>query len=350
MTRVISIDPERPDPGTIARAAEILREGGLVAFPTETVYGLGADGLNPKALERLFAAKGRPPTDPVILHIADLEMLPRLAREIPPPVWTLAQRFWPGPLTLVLPKQPAVPDLATAGLPTVAVRMPAHPVALALIRAAGTPIAAPSANRFGHVSPTTARHVLEDLESRIDLILDAGPTAIGVESTVLDLTRPAPTILRPGGLPREALEAVLGPVAVFDRAVAGPAPSPGMLPKHYAPRTELVVLLGPKERLRSHLREIARHYVQQGHRVGLLIAEEDRAAVADLPVEVAILGSEADLASIARRLYPALRELDQRGLDLILAREFGAEGLGLAIRDRLIRAAGGRVIRIEEPS
>jgi L-threonylcarbamoyladenylate synthase len=351
MTRVISIDPERPDPGTIARAAEILREGGLVAFPTETVYGLGADGLNPKALERLFAAKGRPPTDPVILHIADLEMLPRLAREIPPPVWTLAQRFWPGPLTLVLPKQPAVvPDLATAGLPTVAVRMPAHPVALALIRAAGTSIAAPSANRFGHVSPTTARHVLEDLESRIDLILDAGPTAIGVESTVLDLTRPVPTILRPGGLPREALEAVLGPVAVFDRAVAGPAPSPGMLPKHYAPRTELVVLLGPKERLRPHLREIARHYVQQGHRVGLLIAEEDRAAVADLPVEVAILGSEADLASIARRLYPALRELDQRGLDLILAREFGAEGLGLAIRDRLIRAAGGRVIRIEEPS
>jgi L-threonylcarbamoyladenylate synthase len=250
----------------------------------------------------------------------------------------------------VLPKQPAVPDLATAGLPTVAVRMPAHPVALVLIRAAGTPIAAPSANRFGHVSPTTARHVLEDLESRIDLILDAGPTAIGVESTVLDLTRPVPTILRPGGLPREALEAVLGPVAVFDRAVAGPAPSPGMLPKHYAPRTELVVLLGPKERLRPHLREIARHYVQQGHRVGLLIAEEDRAAVADLPVEVAILGSEADLASIARRLYPALRELDQRGLDLILAREFGAEGLGLAIRDRLIRAAGGRVIRIEEPS
>jgi L-threonylcarbamoyladenylate synthase len=350
MTRVISIDPERPDPGTIARAAEILREGGLVAFPTETVYGLGADGLNPKALERLFAAKGRPPTDPVILHIADLEMLPRLAREIPPPVWTLAQHFWPGPLTLVLPKQPAVPDLATAGLPTVAVRMPAHPVALALIRAAGTPIAAPSANRFGHVSPTTARHVLEDLESRIDLILDAGPTAIGVESTVLDLTRPVPTILRPGGLPREALEAVLGPVAVFDRAVAGPAPSPGMLPKHYAPRTELVVLLGPKERLRPHLREIARHYVQQGYRLGLLIAEEDRAAVADLPVEVAILGSEADLASIARRLYPALRELDQRGLDLILAREFGAEGLGLAIRDRLIRAAGGRVIRIEEPS
>ncbi|SNB70125.1 L-threonylcarbamoyladenylate synthase [Thermoflexus hugenholtzii] len=350
MTRVISIDPERPDPGTIARAAEILRAGGLVAFPTETVYGLGADGLNPKALERLFAAKGRPPTDPVILHIADLETLPRLAREIPPPVWTLAQRFWPGPLTLVLPKQPAVPDLATAGLPTVAVRMPAHPVALALIRAAGTPIAAPSANRFGHVSPTTARHVLEDLESRIDLILDAGPTAIGVESTVLDLTRPVPTILRPGGLPREALEAVLGPVAVFDRAVAGPAPSPGMSPKHYAPRTELVVLLGPKERLRPHLREIARHYVQQGHRVGLLIAEEDRAAVADLPVEVAILGSEADLAGIARRLYPALRELDQRGLDLILAREFGAEGLGLAIRDRLIRAAGGRVIRIEEPS
>ncbi|WP_322798934.1 L-threonylcarbamoyladenylate synthase [Thermoflexus sp.] len=348
MTEVVSVDPQHPDPEIIARAAEILREGGLVAFPTETVYGLGADGLNPVALARLFEAKGRPATDPVILHIVDLEALPQLAREIPPAAWTLARRFWPGPLTLVLPKQPIVPDLATAGLPTVALRMPAHPVALALIRAAGVPIAAPSANRFGHTSPTTAQHVLEDLAGRIDLILDAGPTAIGVESTVVDLTRPVPTILRPGGLPREALEAILGPVAVFDRSVAGPAPAPGMLPKHYAPRAEMVVLIGSGGWLRLRLRELAIRYLQEGYRVGMLIAEEDQPAVADLPVEIAVLGSEGDLEGVARRLYPAMRDLDARGPDLILARDFGTRGLGLAIRDRLIRAAGGRVMKAED--
>ncbi|MFN3928329.1 MAG: L-threonylcarbamoyladenylate synthase, partial [Thermoflexus sp.] len=270
MTEVVTVDPQHPDPEAIARAAEILRAGGLVAFPTETVYGLGADGLNPLALTRLFEAKGRPATDPVILHIADLEALPRLAREIPSAAWTLARRFWPGPLTMVLPKQAIVPDLVTAGLPTVAIRMPAHPVALALIRAAGTPIAAPSANRFGHTSPTTAQHVLEDLGSRIELILDAGPTPIGVESTVIDLTQPVPTILRPGGLPREALEAVVGPVAVFDRSVAGPAPAPGMLPKHYAPRAEMVVLIGPGQWVRARLRELAIRYLQEGYRVGAL--------------------------------------------------------------------------------
>lgn len=348
MTEVVPVDPQHPDPEVIARAAEILRAGGLVAFPTETVYGLGADGLNPSALARLFEAKGRPATDPVILHIADLGALPQLAREVPPTAWTLAQRFWPGPLTLVLPKQPIVPDLVTAGLPTVAIRMPAHPVALALIQAARVPIAAPSANRFGHTSPTTAQHVLEDLGGRIDLILDAGTTAIGVESTVVDLTRPVPTILRPGGLPREALEAIIGPVAVFDRSVAGPAPAPGMLPKHYAPRAEMVVLIGPGEWLRPRLRELAARYLQEGYRVGMLIAEEDQSAVADLPVEIVVLGSERDLEGIARRLYPAIRELDARGLDLILARDFGTRGLGLAIRDRLIRAAGGRVMRAED--
>ncbi len=350
MTEVMAVDPRHPDPAVIARAAEILRRGGLVAFPTETVYGLGADGLSPTALARLFEAKGRPATDPVILHIADLEALPQLAREVPPTAWTLARRFWPGPLTLVLPKQPIVPDLATASLPTVAIRMPAHPVALALIRAAGTPIAAPSANRFGHTSPTTAQHVLEDLANRIDLVLDAGPTSIGVESTVVDLTRPVPTILRPGGLPREALEAVIGPVAVFERSTAGPAPAPGMLPKHYAPRAEIVVLIGPEEWMRARLRELAARYLGTGYRVGMLIAEEDQPAVADLPVEIAVLGSERDLEGIARRLYSAMRDLDARGLDLILARDFGTRGLGLAIRDRLVRAAGGRVMRAEDPA
>lgn len=348
MAQMVPVDAERPDPEVIARAAAILRAGGLVAFPTETVYGLGADGLNPAALARLFQAKGRPATDPVILHIADLALLPRLAREVPPAAWALARRFWPGPLTLVLPKQPIVPDAATAGLPTVAIRMPAHPVALALLRAAGVPVAAPSANRFGRTSPTTAQHVLEDLGDTVDLILDAGPTPIGVESTVLDLTRPIPTILRPGGLPREALEELLGPVAVFDRSVEGPAPAPGMLPKHYAPRAEMVVLLGPRPAVRARLRDLAERYLREGCRVGALIAEEDREALAGLPVLLAVLGSENDLEGIARRLYQALRDLDAQGPDLILAREFGTQGLGLAIRDRLVRAAGGRVVHAGE--
>lgn len=347
MAPVYCVDARNPDPQLIAEAAAVIRAGGLVAFPTETVYGLGADGLNPAAVARIFEAKERPPTDPLILHIAEPEALASLVLEVPPAARELANRFWPGPLTLVLPKRPVVPDIVTAGLPTVAVRMPAHPVALALIRAAGTPVAAPSANRFGHTSPTTAQHVLEDLGGRIDLILDAGPTPVGVESTVLDLTGPLPTILRPGGLPREAIEAVVGPVAVRVPAQAGPMPSPGMFPKHYAPRAEMVFLQGPAAWTRTTMRELVARYVAAGQRVGVLIAEEDQEALAGLPVESVVLGPEDDLEGIARRLYEGLRELDGRGLSLILARDFGERGLGLAIRDRLTRAAGGRVIRAE---
>ncbi len=346
MARVYPVDAHNPDPRLIAEAAAVIRAGGLVAFPTETVYGLGADGLNPAAVARIFEAKERPPTDPLILHIADPEAFSRLVLEVPPAAMELARRFWPGPLTLVLPKHPVVPDIVTAGLPTVAVRMPAHSVALALIHAAATPIAAPSANRFARTSPTTARHVQDDLGDRIDLILDAGPTPIGVESTVLDLTRPVPTILRPGGLPREALEAVLGPVAIQTRMDEGPQPSPGLLPKHYAPRTPMILLLGPPPQMRAALRELVTRYTAQGHRIGLLIAEEDRADTADLPVEIAVLGPEGDPEAIARRLYEGLRELDARGLSLIIARDFGTQGLGLAIRDRLTRAAGGRVVAV----
>jgi L-threonylcarbamoyladenylate synthase len=340
------VDPQNPDPHLIAHAAAIIRAGGLVAFPTETVYGLGADGLNPAAVARIFEAKERPSTDPLILHIAEPETLLQLVREAPPVALELAHRFWPGPLTLVLPKQPGVPDIVTAGLATVAVRMPAHPVALALIRAARTPIAAPSANRFGRTSPTTARHVQDDLGDRIDLILDAGPTPIGVESTVLDLTRPVPTILRPGGLPREALEGLLGPVAVQTHLAEGPMPSPGLLPKHYAPRAPMILVIGPPPRMRATLRELVARYTAQGHRIGLLIAEEDRAETADLPAETVVLGAEGDLETVARRLYEGLRELDGRDLSLIIARDFGDQGLGLAVRDRLTRAAGGSIIQV----
>ncbi len=348
MAHIRLVDARNPDPHLIAETAAIIRAGGLVAFPTETVYGLGADGLNPAAVARIFEAKGRPFTDPLILHIADPQALPALVLEMPPLALELAHRFWPGPLTLVLPKRPVVPDIVTAGLPTVAVRMPAHPVALALIRAAQTPIAAPSANRFARTSPTTAQHVQDDLGDRIDLILDAGPTPIGVESTVLDLSRPVPTILRPGGLPREALEAVLGPVAIWTQMAEGPQPSPGLLPKHYAPQTPMILVVGPPPQMRAALRELVTRYAAQGHRIGLLIAEEDRAEMANLPVEIAVLGPEEDLETVARRLYEGLRKLDARGLSLIIARDFGAQGLGLAVRDRLMRAAGGSVITVGE--
>jgi len=229
-----------PPSTEIDRAAEVLRRGGLVAFPTETVYGLGADATNAEAVARLFAAKDRPRFDPVIVHLAAPEDLEPLVTAIPPVARTLIERFWPGPLTLVLPKTESVPDIVTAGRPTVAVRMPDHALALSLIAAAGRPIAAPSANRFGRLSPTRAEHVAEQLGDRVELILDDGPCQVGIESTVLDLAGPGPRLLRPGATTLEALNEIIGPVDVHPgTAQDEPLASPGMLPRHYAPRTPL---------------------------------------------------------------------------------------------------------------
>ena len=339
------IHPQQPDSQKIAQAAAILRRGGLVAFPTETVYGLGANAFDAQAVQRIFAAKGRPSHDPLIVHVASAEDLLRVAHEVPPLAEQLARAFWPGPLTLVLPKAASVPPEVTAGRNTVAVRCPAHPVALALIRAAGVPIAAPSANRFGHTSPTTAAHVLDDLEGRIDLILDAGPTPVGVESTVLDLTQRPPVILRPGGLPKETLEALIGKVALAGATVSGtPAPSPGMLPRHYAPHTPLWLFLGPRMWALHTMDGVARRWLAAGRRVGVLVSDQDREYWSNAGVTMVSLGAEGDHAAMAQRLYDALRQLDAVGLDLLLSRDFGGEGLGLAIRDRLTRAAA-RVIR-----
>ncbi|MGQ9839616.1 MAG: L-threonylcarbamoyladenylate synthase [Anaerolineae bacterium] len=333
--------PGAPEPEHIARAAAIIRGGGLVAFPTETVYGLGADALNQAAVARIFVAKGRPVYDPLIVHIARPADLVRVARTVPERAHGLTKRFWPGPLTLVLPRGAAVPTIVTAGLETVAVRCPDHPVALALIEASRTPIAAPSANRFGRTSPTTAQHVLDDLNGRIDLILDAGPTPIGVESTVLDLTGPVPVILRPGGVPREALEAELGPVAVREQlpTPAAGMPSPGLLARHYAPGAELRLFLGPTEAVLKTMHDQAQAHIAAGRRVGILVADEDAPAFADLDVIGETVGSADDLNMVAQRLFGALRALDAQGVDLILARDFGAQGLGSAVRDRLRRAA-----------
>jgi L-threonylcarbamoyladenylate synthase len=335
-----------PDEAGIAAAAALLRAGSLVAFPTETVYGLGGDALNPAAVAAIFAAKGRPADDPLIVHLTAADELPRVAAALPPAAAALAAAFWPGPLTLVLPRGPAVPLAVTAGGESVAVRVPAHPVALALIAAAGVPLAAPSANRFGHTSPTEAAHVLGDLGGRIAAVVDGGPTPIGVESTVLDLTTPVPTLLRPGGVSLEALRALLGEVALGARAAGEVMRSPGLLDRHYAPDSALWLAVGPPEAARAWLRERAATELAAGRRVGLLVPDEDAALLAGLGADVEPLGPAADHAAVARRLYAALRALDARRPDLILARDLGEAGLGRAIRDRLTRAAAGRVVRV----
>ncbi len=347
-TQVLPINPEQPAAEAIGRAAEVIRRGGLVAFPTETVYGLGADALNPAAVARIFSAKGRPAYDPLIVHVAEAADLARVARAVPEVAGRLAAAFWPGPLTLVLPRAEIVPLIVTAGGPTVAVRCPAHPVALALIRAAATPIAAPSANRFGEPSPTTAQHVLNDLAGRFDLLLDGGPTPVGVESTVLDLTRDPPTILRPGGVTREALAAALGQVATLERgtSAAETLSSPGLLERHYAPRAELWLFTGPRARVLAAMRQYAHEAAQAGRRVAALVADEDLAALADAPLLLQSVGPATDLALVARNLFAALRHLDMQGVDVILARDLGPEGLGLAVRDRLTRAAAGHIIKL----
>jgi L-threonylcarbamoyladenylate synthase len=243
-------------PEEIRQAAALLRAGKLVAFPTETVYGLGANALDPEAVARIFAAKGRPTSSPIIVHISSMEMVKTVVAEWPGVAQCLAEKFWPGPLTLVLKKQPAVPDLVTAGLPTVGVRLPAHPVALALIERAQLPIAAPSANRFTQLSPTTAEHVREGLGGLVDYILDGGPCVVGIESTVLSLTSSAPVLLRPGGISRQQIEAVIGPVTLQARPSSEAHPSPGMHPRHYSPRTRLLLVTNgdvPNEGLGAYL-------------------------------------------------------------------------------------------------
>jgi L-threonylcarbamoyladenylate synthase len=310
------------DPAAIDEAASILRRGGLVAFPTETVYGLGADAFNPRAVARVFEVKARPSFDPLIVHLATAGELARVSPTDDPRVAALAARFWPGPLTLVLPRRPEVPDLVTAGLDTVGVRVPAHPAALRLIAAAGTPVAAPSANPFGYVSPTTAAHVAELLGPAVDLVLDGGPCRVGVESTILSLAGETPVVLRPGGVPREALEEVLG-VALDVVGRAERPLAPGQLEKHYATRTPLRILPGPAA-------------PASGGRVGLL-AWRDAGAKGYAAVEV--LAPDGSAETAAARLFAALRRLDDAGLDLILAEPCDEAGLGHAIMDRLRRAS-----------
>ncbi len=344
MTEVVRVDPARPNQKDISRAAECLRRGGLVAFPTETVYGLGAHALNREAVRRLFDAKGRPANDPLIIHVSAFDQVAPLVVELPEQAAPLAARFWPGPLTLVMRRAPAVPLEVTAGLNTVAVRVPAHPVARALLLAASLPVAAPSANLFSRPSPTRAAHVLDDLNGLIDMVVDGGPTQVGVESTVLDLTVDPPAVLRPGAISVELLRTVIPAIRLgAAKAATGggePMASPGLLSKHYAPRAPMTIYQGERTAVGPALMAAAREAVAAGLRVGVLATTEDARVLSGLPVVIAEIGSEHDVETIAARLYAALRELDATPVDLILARDVSRDdGLWRAVRDRLHRAA-----------
>jgi L-threonylcarbamoyladenylate synthase len=356
MTRVIAVDAASPERDAIAEAAAVLRRGGLVAFPTETVYGLGADALNVSAVEKVFAAKGRPATDPVIVHLADVSQIARVAREVPSIVTQLARSFWPGALTLIVEKMPQVPDAVTAGLTTVAVRVPAHPVAHALIRAAGVPVAAPSANRFSRPSPTRAEHVLADLGGAVDVVLDAGATTIGVESTILDLTVSPPVVRRHGGVTVEQISTIVPDVRVQPAVMSAdaPQPSPGQLMRHYAPRAQMTLYLGDTGPITMRVAEDIRAAVASGLRVGVLAPEEDLRALAPRLAPVgatgrvvtAPCGSRADREQAARDLFRVLREIDAAEVDVIYALAPRGNGLDAAIVDRLTRASEGRVVHV----
>ncbi|HEU4800546.1 MAG TPA: L-threonylcarbamoyladenylate synthase [Gemmatimonadales bacterium] len=324
--RVLTVTPKAPDPAAIAEAAAVLRAGGLVAFPTETVYGLGANALDETAVRRIFAAKGRPDFNPLIVHVADAEKARELVTTWPEQASVLAERFWPGPLTLVLPKRLLVPDAVTAGLGAVAIRVPAHPVALALIQAAKLPVAAPSANRFTELSPTSAEHVLKTLADRVDLVLDGGPTAVGIESTVLDLSGDTPRLLRPGMVSQAELESAIGAIAGPPVVAPGAARlSPGMTERHYAPRAKVV--LTDAASWPAHLA------LHKGQLSGALILGDPTWDVAH-PMRMPI-----DPVAYAARLYAALHALDDLGCQVVLVETPPADVDWAGVRDRLVRAS-----------
>ncbi len=342
-TRVLKVDAHQPEPEAIHAAAEMLRAGRLVAFPTETVYGLGANALDSAAIDRIYAAKQRPASDPIIAHIHEISQLYMLAVAVPDSVDVLIDQLWPGPLTLVLKRASGVPANIATGMPTVAIRMPAHPVARALLQAADTPIAAPSANTFTRPSATTAAHVLEDLQGRVDLILDGGAATGGMESTVLDMTQFPPVVLRPGGVLLEDLQALLPDVLLLQRYVDASqhTSAPGQMLKHYSPRARILLFTGEHaaviEAMQAHLEAYA------SDRAGVMVLDDECRHFEGLAI-VAPMGQT--LTEIGQNLFATMRHLDAYNVDVILVRDFGREGLGVAVWDRLLRAAEGHVIRV----
>ena len=356
-TRFCRLSGGPEDEEIYREAGAIIREGGLVAFPTETVYGLGGNGLSGASSAKIYAAKGRPSDNPLILHIAGMEELPALVSDIPDAAKRLAEAFWPGPMTLIFRKSSLVPPETTGGLDTVAVRMPSHPAAQRFIQAAGVPIAAPSANLSGRPSPTTAKHVREDLDGRIDMILDGGPADIGLESTIIDVTEETPVILRPGYIGREALETLLGKVeldqAVFAEPAQGVKPkAPGMKYRHYAPKAEMTLVEGAFA-AEAILKEAAAS-ARAGRRTGILCSEETKDRYSPLAEELGAegfslklfcAGRRSDPESIAHRLFGLLRQFDEDGIEVVWAESFDEGGIGTAVMNRLRKAAGYRIMR-----
>lgn len=349
-TLVVTQDENRIEKQTITQAGEIIRNGGLVAFPTETVYGLGGDGLNPDSSRKIYAAKGRPSDNPLIIHIYRMEDLQVLVKEIPDNAKKLAEAFWPGPLTMILPKSDIVPKETTGGLDTVAVRMPSHKVALAFIEAAGGFVAAPSANLSGKPSPTLAKYVVEDMDGRIDMIIDGGDIAIGLESTIVDLTGEVPMILRPGYITLDMLQDVLGEVKCDPTLLDGDCKerpkAPGMRYRHYAPKGDMLIVDGETDAVAREINRWVADSRKQGFKTGV-IATGENADKYEADV-VKVVGGRNEETAIAASLYRILREFDDEEVDAIYSESFATDGIGQAIMNRLLKAAGHKYIQIRE--
>lgn len=347
-TQIYKIDSKAVDHRKMEEAAQLIRSGELVAFPTETVYGLGADALNPQASKKIYAAKGRPSDNPLIVHIAKFEDLEEIAKEVPQEAKKLADAFWPGPLTMIVNKNEKVPYETTGGMDTVAIRMPDHPAALELIRQSGCLIAAPSANTSGRPSPTLAEHVAEDLGGRIPMILDGGEVGIGIESTIIDLTEKIPMILRPGYITKEMLEAVIGTVKTDPGIIAADSTkkpkAPGMKYRHYAPKANLMLIDGAKCAVVDKINELTDAMHSEGKKVGIIGTDETVTSYrGDMVLSI---GAREDEDAIARHLYKLLREFDEADVDVIYSESFATPRIGQAIMNRLLKAAGHQVLTV----
>lgn len=347
-TEIVIIEEENIDREAITRAGKIIKAGGLVALPTETVYGIGGDALNASSSEKIYAAKGRPSDNPLIVHITRIDALSFLVKEIPETAYKLADKFWPGPLTMIFHKSDHVPKRTTGGLETVAVRMPSNKVAGALIEAAGGYIAAPSANRSGRPSPTVAKYVIEDLDGRVDMIIDGGESVIGLESTIVDLTEEKPVILRPGYITKEMIAAFIGNVdvdrAITDEACSAAPKAPGMKYRHYAPEGSLMIVEGAAQQVEAYINERLKSGRAEGKRTGVIATDETAGHYhAD---SIKSVGSRSDKEQIARHLFRILREFDDENIQVIYTESFEQQGVGAAIMNRLLKAAGHRVVSL----
>lgn len=351
VTKVIKIDPKNIDGEKLQEAADALRDGKVVAFPTETVYGLGANALDTAAVEQVFKAKGRPSDNPLIVHIADRKSLSKLTASVPQKAVALMDKLWPGPLTLVMKKSNIIPEIITAGLDTVGIRMPEHPVAMELIRLADIPIAAPSANVSGKPSPTKAKHVLDDLDGKIEIVVDAGNSRVGLESTVLDVTTEPPMLLRPGGITPEQIEEIIGHIEI-DKTILGKVSAtsrpraPGMKYKHYSPKAHVIIVhAGNIENQVKKINELAQQSAEQGKKVGICATDQTMQYYSRF--DTISVGDRTKPETIASKLFALFREFDDRGADIILAESVDKSGVGLAIMNRMVKAAGYDIVQAD---